>query len=85
MPKYKTFKYNSTRNFYLKHYRKSIFETSEKKINEDNNEDYICPFCNLNCENGRSYGGHIITHKNENNFKEIVAQEKNKRNAKHNS
>ena len=86
MPKYNTFKYNSRRKFYFQHIRKTVFETNDKNHNHDDNEevanDYICPFCKLNCEHGRSFGGHIITHKKEPNYKEIIAKVKNERNAK---
>lgn len=89
MLKYTKIKYNSTRKFYFQHIRKTVFESNNNNHNDDDNEevanDYICPFCKLNCEYGESYGGHVVTHKKEPNYKEIIAKARNERNAKKNS
>ena len=35
MPKYTYFKYNSTRNFYIKHFRKTLFDDDVKNNDDD--------------------------------------------------
>ena len=89
MLKYSKFKYNNTRNFYLQHMRKNVFESNDNKHNEGNNKmvanDYICPFCEKYFENPFYYGGHVTLHRNEPNYKEIIDNARKTRNAKRNN
>ena len=86
MLKYTHFKYVSTRKFYFKHYRKTLFEkydgydSKHKESKETQIKiDFICLFCKRVFECSSCYGGHMSSHRKEPDFQKKLDEAKKER------